>query len=52
MKGGDEHDAFTGWRRVLCVFDNNTGVVRYWKRKYSKRVRRIVKDSLRFGPET
>lgn len=40
MKFGDEIDAFTKWRRLLCVFDNNTGLVKYSKRTYNKRVRR------------
>ena len=29
MKGGDEYDAFTGWRHLLCVFYNNTGIRKY-----------------------
>ena len=47
MRGGGEVDAFSGWRRVLCVFHNNTGIVRYWKRKYAKRVRSYSKRVLR-----
>lgn len=47
MKGGDEFDCFTGWRRHLCVFYNNTSLVKYWQRKYNKRVRRIVRRDCR-----
>lgn len=51
MRGGNEHDAFTGWRRHLCVFYNNTSLVKYWQRKYSKRVRRKIKQALLAGEE-
>jgi len=43
MLGGDERDALTRWRRLLCVFDNNTGLAKYWKRKYNKRARKIAR---------
>jgi hypothetical protein len=43
---GLEYDALTGWRHKLCVFDNNTGLSRWWKRHYAKRVRRKVKREL------
>ena len=49
MKSGDENDAFTGWRHALCVFYNNTGIRKYWKRKYNKRMRRLGKNSLRLA---
>jgi hypothetical protein len=47
MKCGDELDAFTGWRRLLCVFYNNTGIAKYCKTAYNKRVRRKAKEELR-----
>jgi hypothetical protein len=37
---GPEYDALTGWRHRLCVFYNNTGLSKWWKRHYSRRVRR------------
>jgi len=46
MKCGDELDAFTKWRRWLCVFGNNTGLAKYCKRQYNKRVRRSAKLDL------
>ena len=39
-------DAFTRWRRLLCVFHNNTGLSKYWKRHYNKRVRRKTRSEL------
>ena len=47
LKGGGEYDALTGWRHALCVFQNNTGLSRYWKRAYSKRVRAYQRRVLR-----
>ena len=44
---GDEVDAFTRWRRMLCVFYNNTGLVKQAQRRYNKRVRKLVKEELR-----
>jgi hypothetical protein len=46
MISGDEHDAFSPWRRLLCVFYNNTGIAKYAKTAYNKRVRRKVKEEL------
>ena len=45
-KTGDEMDAFSRWRHVLCVFYNNTGIAKYTKRAYNKRVRRVAKEDL------
>ena len=44
---GWEYDALTGWRHVLCLFYNNTGLSKYWKRHYNKRVRRIGKQEIK-----
>ena len=46
MKCGDEMDAFSRWRHFLCVFYNNTGIAKYTKRAYNKRVRRVIKEDL------
>ena len=46
LKGG-EWDALTRWRHMLCVFDNNTGLAKWWKRYHRKRIRRMVKAELR-----
>ena len=43
MKGGDEYDALTGWRRVMCYLDRS-GVAKKVKRKYNKRVRQEGKN--------
>ncbi len=42
----NEQDAFTRWRHLLCVFRNNTGLVKYWQRRYNKRVRRRARETL------
>ena len=47
MKGGDEFDAFTRWRHLLCVFHNNTGLRKAMKRKFNKRVRRKARTAMR-----
>ena len=47
MKFGDEIDAFSPWRRALCVFYNNTGIVKKTQRAYNKRVRKQIKQELR-----
>jgi hypothetical protein len=52
MKKGDEVDAFTKWRHWLCVFHNNTGIAKYWKSAYNKRVRKDIKRKLRDQDET
>ena len=47
-KGGDEYDAFSKTaRKALCCFNNQTGLTKYWKRKYWKRVRRQGKQESR-----
>ena len=44
---GEEHDALTGWKRLLKVFDNRTGLGKYAKRKYNKRLRRVGKKEIK-----
>jgi hypothetical protein len=39
-------DAFTGWRRRLCVFYNNTGLVKYAQRCYWKAVRQAARREI------
>ncbi len=51
MKGG-EYEALTRWRNVACIFYNNTGLSKWWKRNYSRRVRRLIKMSLRFDADS
>ena len=46
MKGGYEYDAFTKWRRYLCVFDNHHARAKDMKRRYNKRVRRWAKHEI------
>ena len=43
MKGGDEYDALTGWRHMLCYL-GNSGVAKKIKRGYNKRVRKEGKN--------
>lgn len=40
LKGGDEYDALTGWRKV---YGFRPGVRAAIKRKYNRRLRRIMK---------
>ena len=47
MRNGGEMDAFTPWRRLLCVFHNNTHIRKWWKSKYNKRVRKAAQKDLR-----
>lgn len=42
LKGGAEHDVFSGWRRVLC-YTSRAGVCKSVKRKYNKRLRKAIK---------
>lgn len=42
MISGDEFDCFTGWRRLLCVFDK-PGVARKTKARFNRRVRKQAK---------
>jgi len=42
-KSGDEQDWTTGWRRLLCVFKNRTGLGKKVKRAINKRARRKAK---------
>jgi len=46
VKSGDEHDAFSGWRRLLCVFKNHTGIVKKQQRSYNKRLRQQHKHDI------
>ena len=46
MSGGDEFDALTGWRRLLCVF-KKPGIAKATKRKYSRRLRQKARAMLR-----
>lgn len=46
LKGGDEFDALTGWRKYLKVFDR-PGLAKKSKRKYNKRFRKDGKSNLR-----
>jgi hypothetical protein len=46
MKFGDEIDAFSRWRRALCVFHNNTGLVKDAQRRYQKRVREAARREI------
>lgn len=49
MDGGDEYDAFTGGKRRLRVFYNNSGLAKAAKRSYWKRDRRKAKEELSEG---
>ena len=42
-KGGDEHDAFSGWRKWLCYL-KRPGVTKSIKAKYNRRFRRASKN--------
>lgn len=42
MKGGDEQDVFSNWRRVLC-YTGRSGVCKAVKRRYNKRLRQAHK---------
>jgi hypothetical protein len=44
MDGGDEFDAFTGWKEFL---NWDSGERKNLKRKYNKRQRKIMKEELR-----
>lgn len=44
LKGGDEWDAFTGWRRVVPW---SPGALRRVKRRFNRRIRRAVRMGLR-----
>ena len=46
MLGGDEYDAFTGWRKVL---NRPYGGWKKTKQRFNKRVRREVKENLKKG---
>lgn len=46
-KNGDESDWCTGWRKLLCVFKNTTGLGKFVKRRMNKRFRKEWKIGLR-----
>ncbi|MDK1490502.1 hypothetical protein QN219_10570 [Sinorhizobium sp. 7-81] len=45
LKGGDEWDAFTGWRKVMCYLDRPR-VKHSIKKKFSRRVRKDAKKTI------
>jgi len=45
-QNGDEHDWTSGWRRLLCVFDNHTGLGKKVKRAMNKRSRKKAKHNI------
>ena len=45
LKGGDEWDAFSPWRKLLCYL-SRPGVPKSIKRKYNKRVRQEEKAEI------
>ena len=47
LADGDEQDYFSHWRRLLCVFYNNTGLGKRMKRKYNKRARKEARHGLK-----
>lgn len=48
LKSGDEQDwVCKAWRRVLCVFQNHTGLGKQVKRRINKRIRRKNKQEMR-----
>lgn len=46
MISGDEHDAFSGWRKVLCVFQR-ARVRAKTKRRFRRRERRVAREEVR-----
>ncbi|MGN6538943.1 MAG: hypothetical protein ACTHKQ_24850 [Mesorhizobium sp.] len=42
MRGGDEYDALTGWKKLLKVFAR-PGLSRRAKQKFNRRVRKEAK---------
>jgi len=48
LKSGDEQDAFSRWRKVLCVF-KRPGIARKTKARFSRRVRHDVSTALRIN---
>ncbi len=47
IKGGDEYDAFTAWRKVILW---KRGELARIKRGYARRVRREAREQLRRDP--
>lgn len=45
-KDGDEQDAFTGWRHVLCYLDR-AGKAKAVKQRHNRRTRRQVREQLK-----
>ena len=48
MGCGMELEAFSRWRRWICIFDNSTGVVKGLQRQYNKRERKLAKQELEY----
>jgi len=46
LKSGDEQDAFSRWRKVICVF-RRPGVARKTKTRFSRRIRHALAIDLR-----
>ena len=46
LRGGDEYDALTRWRRALC-YTQRPGVCRSIKRGYQRRLRHLARAMLR-----
>lgn len=46
MKGGDEYDALTRWKKLLKVFAK-PGLARQAKQKFNRRVRKEAKAEAR-----
>jgi len=42
IKGGDEQDVFSGWRRLLC-YTGRPGVTKAIKSKFNRRIRKEAK---------
>lgn len=49
LPDGDE--AFSRWRHCVCLFYNNTGLVKYAQRRYQKRVRRAARREIEYEVE-
>lgn len=47
MANGDEEDVFSRNARRLLGLDKKAGLPKWWKRNYSKRVRKSAKSRLR-----
>lgn len=43
---GDEHDAFTGWKKLLKIFDK-PGIAAKTKKRFNRRIRKAAKEDTR-----